>query len=198
MKKLSALNPSNNYIDFNYILCALKLETDITDSKLRAGTQTRIDGLYKSEIPKKFVDALNIEWQFKIIDAMDTIVGAEPIIQACTDKVKSFYNLKEASWQNNLKLSYIFARFKDYKFASNLLAEFIKQDNPNEQLLFAYISYCAQMPDLIKSRLFVTALAKAEKVNHERYCKLFGEPFLTFQIFDNPFVKEDYIKLNCN
>ncbi len=198
MKKLSALDPANNYIAFNSILCAIKLDSAIGNKKEIAAMQNRIDALYKSELQKKYIDALNIEWQFKIIDAMDTVVGAEPIIQACTEKVKSFYNLKEATWQNNLKLSYIFARFKDYKFASNLLADFIKQDKTNEQVLFAYISYCAQMPELIKSRIFVTALEKAEKTNHERYCKLFGEPYLSFQVFDNPFVKEDYIKLKCN
>lgn len=198
MKLLSELDPSNNFIAFNSLLCAVKLDSTVGDTKQRTATQSRIDGLYKSDVPKKYVDALNIEWQFKIIDAMDTIADAEPIIQACTEKVKSFYNLKEASWQNNLKLSYVFARFKDYKFASNLLADFVKINNPNEQILFAYISYCAQMPELIKSRLFVTALEKAKKINPARYCGLFGEPNLTFQVFDNPFVKENYINSKCN
>ncbi len=197
MKKLSILDPANNYVTFNSVLCAIKLETSSADKKEIAATQNRIDAFYKSEIPKKYIDALNIEWQFKIIDAMDTVAGAQSIIEGCIEKVKSFYNLKEATWQNNLKLSYIFARFKDYKFASSLLADFIRQDATNEQVLFAYISYCAQMPELTKSRLFVTALRKAEKVNHQRYCKLFGQPYLTFQILDNPFVKEDYIKMKC-
>jgi hypothetical protein len=44
---------------------------------------------------------------------------------------------------------------------------------------------------------FVTAMRKAEKLNHDRYCKLFGIPNLTFQILDNPYVKEDYEKANC-
>ena len=198
MNKLYALDPANNFIAFNTLLCSVKLDSSVGDSKAISVTQKKIDALYKSDIPKKYVDALNIEWQFKIIDAMDTVDGAEPVIQACTEKVKSFYNLKEASWQNNLKLSYIFARFKDYKFASSLLADFIRKDTPTEQVLFAYISYCSQMPELIKSRLFVSALEKAKKTNQERYCKLFGEPNLTFQVFDNPFVKENYNNSKCN
>lgn len=198
LKNLYALYPENNFIDFNSLYCSVKLDSSIGDKKEIAATQNRIDALYKTELPKKYLDALNIEWQFKIIDAMDTVEGSEPVILACTEKVKSFYNLKESTWQNNLKLSYIFARFKDYKFASNLLADFIKQDNANEQVLFAYISYCAQMPELIKSRLFVAALEKAEKSNHDRYCNLFGEPYLSFQVFDNPYVKENYIKAKYN
>jgi hypothetical protein len=96
-----------------------------------------------------------------------------------------------------LKLAYIFARFKDYKYATNLLAPFIKDEKVPEQVLFAYISFCSQIPELIKSRLFVEALQKAEKANHDKYCKLFGKPFLTFQVFDNPNVKSDYNKAKC-
>lgn len=197
LKKLSTLDPSNNIVAYNTIFCAIKLDSTVGDSKDISAMQNKINALYKSEVPKKQVNALNIEWQFKIIDEKNTEEGSEPIIQACTEKVKSFYNLKESSWQNSLKLSYVFARFKDYKYAANLLTDFVRKDKVNEQLLFAYISYCAQVPELIKSRTFVSALQKAEKLNHERYCKLFGSPYLTFQVFDNPFVKEDYNKLNC-
>ncbi len=198
LKKLVTLDPANSYASYNTIYCAVKLDTSVGDSKDISAMQSHIDALYKSDIPKKLVDALNIEWQFKVIDEKNTEEGTEPIIQACTERVKSFYNLKESSWQNNLKLSYVFARFKDYKFAASLLNDFVRKDEANEQLLFAYISYCAQLPELYKSRTFVTALQKAEKLNHERYCKLFGSPYLTFQVFDNPFVKEEYNKTKCN
>jgi hypothetical protein len=197
LKKLTTLDPANSYVTFNSIFCALKFDNSIGDAKERAAIQTKIDDLYKANVPKKYVDALNIEWQFKVIEAVDTMSGSAPIIQACNDKIKSFYNLKESTWQNNLKLSYVFAKFKDYKYAANLLSDYVKQDKANEQLLFSYISYCAKVPELIKTHLFVTALQKAEKINHERYCKLFGEPFLTFQVLDNPFVKEDYVKAAC-
>ncbi len=198
LKKLSTLDPSNNIVAFNTIFCALKLDSTIGDRKEQSAMQGRIDALYKTNVPKKTVDALNIEWQFKIITALDTGASNAPIIAACTEKVKSFYNLKESNWQNNLKLSYVFARFRDYKYACNLLAPFVKKDKTNEQVLFAYISFCAQVPELVKSHLFVTALQKAEKINHARYCKLFGDPFLTFQVLDNPFVKDDYNKFKCN
>ncbi|MBL7889285.1 MAG: hypothetical protein JNL24_07010 [Bacteroidia bacterium] len=197
MKKLATLDPSNSYITFNNLFCAVKLDSAIGDKKAQGEMQGRIDALYKSNIPKKYVDALNTEWQFRIIETYDTVDGAESIIEACINKVKSFYNIKESSWQNNLKLAYVFARFKDYKYATNLLAPFIKQEKPQEAVLFAYISFCSQVPELIKSRLFVEALQKAEKANHDRYCKLFGKPYLTFQVFDNPNVKADYNKAKC-
>jgi hypothetical protein len=197
LKKLNALDASNNFIAFNLTLCEVSLDSTIGSDKDQAAMQKKIDAFYKTEIPKKYVDALNIEWQFRVIETVDTSAAGEPIVQASIDKIKSFYNIKESTWQSNLKLSYVFARAKDFKYAAQLLAPFINDESVNEQLIFAYASYCAKLPELYKSMPFVTAMRKAEKLNHDRYCKLFGIPNLTFQILDNPYVKEDYEKANC-
>ncbi|MDF2436723.1 MAG: hypothetical protein K0Q95_1099 [Bacteroidota bacterium] len=197
MKKLATVDPANNYIKFNNLFCAVKLDSTIGDKKAQDDMQAKIEGLYKSEIPKKYVDALNTEWQFRIIEVYDTLESGQQVVETCINRIKSFYNFKDGSWQNALKLSYIFARFKDYKFAAKILEPFVKEGKPDEKLLFAYASFCAQEPELINSRMFVTGLKKAEQVNHDRYCKLFGQPFLTFQILDNPLVKQDYNKAGC-
>ena len=196
LKVISKLDPSNTIITFNNLFCYLKFD-DLGDAKEQADVQRRIDGLYTSAIPKKFVDGLNIEFQFKVMDVLDSMENAEVQIQVCIDKIKSFYNFKEASWQNSLKLAYVFEHFKDYKFSVSLLEPYIEQEKVDEQLLFTYISLCAQIPERLKSRMFVSAMRKAQKVNSSRYCELFGDPYITFQVLDNPFVKEDYIKANC-
>lgn len=197
LKKLNTLDPANNFIAFNTTLCEVSLDSTIGSDKDQVAMQKKIEAFYKTEIPKKYVDALNIEWQFKVIETVDTSAAGEVIVQACIDKIKAFYNIKESTWQSNLKLSYVFARAKDFKYAAQLLAPFINEESANEQLIFAYASYCAKLPELYKSMPFVSAMRKAEKLNHERYCKLFGIPNLTFQILDNPYVKEDYEKANC-
>ncbi len=197
LKKLCALDPTNNYVAFNTTLCAVKLDSTIGTDKDQGIMQRRIDAFYKTEVPKKYVDALNVEWQLKVIDAIDTSAAGEVIVQACIDKIKSFYNIKESTWQSNLKLADVFARAKDFKYASQLLAPFITTEGVNEQVVFAYASYCAKLPELYKSLTFATALEQAEKLNHDRYCKLFGAPNLTFQILDNTIVKEQYDKANC-
>ncbi len=198
MKKLATLDPANNYIVFNNIFCSVMLDSTIGDTKKQNEMQKRIDAMYKTDVPKKYVDALNIEWQFRIIEAMDSAENSELVTQACIEKIKQFYNIKESSWQNNLKLAYVFARFKDYKFAASLLSPFIATESVNENVLFAYASICAKMPELYQSRTFVLALQKAEEKNHDRYCKLFGAPNMTFQVFDNPMVKSDYKKAACS
>jgi len=197
LKNLATLDPSNTVVSFNKMYCSLKLDTEIGDSKAQAEKQASIDAMYKTVVPEKAVNALNTEWQFRVIAALDTVEGAEPKIQASINKIKSFFNLKESTKENNLKLAYIFARFRDYKFAANLLSDFVKQDNVTEQIVFAYLSYAAHVPEMVNSKLFAVAAQKANDANHDKYCKLFGEPYLSFQVLDNPIVKEDYNKAGC-
>ncbi len=197
LDSLAKLDPSNGYVAFNTVFCKIKLDTTGADSKTQAEIQPQIDALYKTNLPKKYVDGLNVEWQFKIIQANDTAKNGEKIVQRSIDKIKSFYNLKDGNRQDNLKLSYIFARFNDYRYATSLLLPFIKEENPNEELVFAFLSFSAKARDLYNSNNFVLALEKAHKINPERYCKLFGLPYLTFQVFDNPKTKAHYHQAQC-
>jgi hypothetical protein len=40
-------------------------------------------------------------------------------------------------------------------------------------------------------------LHKAKEKNPERYCKLFGDPYMSFQVLDNPNAKKDYREAGC-
>jgi uncharacterized protein YkwD len=194
---LSQLAPADPYVNFNYLLCKVKTDTLFYQKMVTDAMQARIDKLYSSRIPKKYVDALNIEFQFRVMDACDTIEEMQPTIAACIGRIKGFYNIKESSWQNALKLSYDLIRFHDFRFAVNVLDPFISQPKVDEQLLFAYICACSWLPDKVKSQNFVIAMQKAKAANPDRYCKLFGEPYLSFQVLDNPYVKKDYESSNC-
>jgi uncharacterized protein YkwD/outer membrane protein OmpA-like peptidoglycan-associated protein len=195
---LSLLDPSNAYVNFNYLLCKVKTDTNYFQTAAIEEMQKKIDKLYTSKIPKKYVDALNIEFQFHVMDACDTVESMQPVIANCITRIKSFYNIKEASWQNALKLSYDLIRFHDFRFAVNVLDPFINQPKVDEQLLFAYISACAQLQDKVRSQNFVIAMQKAKAANPDRYCKLFGDPYLSFQVLDNPNVKKDYVNSSCS
>ena len=96
-----------------------------------------------------------------------------------------------------VKLSFTFTRGKDYKFSSTMLEPFLKEENVSEDLLFSYISIASHLPEKFYSRTFSEALHKAKEKNPERYCKLFGEPFMSFQVLDNPNAKKDYIDAGC-
>ena len=197
IKEIALLDPSNKIVTFNNIYCSLLLDTTIGDKKQQAEKQSSIDGMYKTIVPEKPLNKLNTEWQFKVISAVDTGEAAQATVQASINRIKSFFDINESSKENNLKLAYIFARFRDFPFAANLLAEFVNDSTADEQLLFAYISFAAHIPEMVFSKTFATALEKAERANHARYCKLFGEPYLSFQVLENPLVKEYYNKVGC-
>lgn len=197
LKRLEKLDPTNDIVRYNRLYSSIVLDSTLGTKEQQQKTQQEIDALYKTKIAKKLVDGINIEWQFKIMESLDTMENAEPLIEACITKIKSFYNFKDATWQNALKLAYAFTRGKDYKFSSNVLEPFLKIENVNENLLFSYISIASHLPEKFFSRTFSDALHKAKERNPERYCQLFGEPRMSFQVLENPNAKKDYREAGC-
>jgi hypothetical protein len=195
LQAIAKLQPNNAVLQYNMIFSKLKTDTNAGNSAHQAEMQQMIDQLY-GKLDSNFVNGLNIEWQFRIMESADTLPDAETRIDACINRIKSFYNLKEATWQNAVKLAQIFARAKDYRNASAVLEPYLLQPKVGEQLIFLYISTASRLREKYYSRIFAKALDLAREKNPERYCKLFGEPFITFQVLENPAVKRSY-QLSC-
>lgn len=195
IEKLQKVDAGNPSIKYNLLFCKMQLDSTIGDANTQKDVQNSIDGFYKTNIPKKYVDGLNMEWQFKILDALDTVAGAEELRQACINRIKAFYNFKEGNKQNAVKLAYAFARAKDYKFAVDLLEPYLK--TADTKVLYAYIAIASHVPEKFFSHKFSYALDEIKKADPAKYCKLFGEPYLSFQILDNPDIKKTYQQTNC-
>jgi len=193
--ELLKADAGNTILKYNALYCKIAADSTIGDKAAQAEMQVKIDELYKTDLAKKVVDGLNIEWQFKIMDALDTLDGAEAQREACIEKIKSFYDFKNATWQNAVKLSYAFARAKDYKFAANILEPYL--DKKQEKVLYAYVSIASHVPEKFFSHKFANALNEIKTRNKEKYCKLFGEPFMSFQVLDNPAIKKEYRAASC-
>lgn len=189
--RLLKLNASNPVLQYNKVFCNLKLDNNAGNAEHQAQVQGTIDGLY-GKLDSNYVNGLNIEWQFKIMESLDTMENAGPQIDACIARIKSFYKIKDASWQNGLKLSYVFSRAKDYTYSATILEPYLNMPNVPENLVFMYISSASRVQEKYYSRTFARALEIAKDKNKDRYCKLFGEPFMTFQVLENPEVKKVY------
>jgi len=198
INRLALMDPTNEILKYNQLYCAIKLDSAIVTSDGQAKMQQSIDEMYKTKIDKKYIDGLNIEWQFKLMDVLDTSESpiAQAAIEACIARIKSFYDMKSASWQNALKLAFVFSRAKDFKYASNLLEPYVNE-RADEELIFAYISIASHLPEKFYSRNFANALSYAHNRNNERYCKLFGDPYMSFQVLDNPVIKKEYFESGC-
>lgn len=178
--------------NYNKVFCQLNLDSNAGNPEHQARIQSTIDGLY-GKLDSAYVNGLNIEWQFKIMESLDTADNADAQIDACIARIKGFYNIKDASWQNALKLSYVFAKSKDYRYAATVLEPYLRKPDVTEQLIFMYIASASRVAEKYYSRTFAYALELAKQKNQQRYCKLFGEPFMTFQVLENPEVKKVYI-----
>ncbi len=189
--RLLKLQPTNPILQYNSMFCKINLDSTVGNADHQAEVQRNIDALY-GKIDSSYVNGLNIEWQFKLMEALDTLENSEAQIEACVNRIKGFYNIKDASWQNALKLAYVFGRAKDYKYASTILEPYIAKPDVSSNLVFMYISLASHVQEKYYSRTFARALAIAKAREPDRYCKLFGAPFMTFQVLENVEVKKAY------
>ncbi len=193
ISKLHKLAPDNFYITYNWYYCRI-LHDEFTGDKSIVDFQKDISNLYSTNLQKQTIDLLNMEFQFKVIRYLDTLEEPSPLLLASLDTVRAISKITNASWQNSIKLAYIFVGQKDYEFAARLLEPYILSDNPFDELIFSYIAICSHLPYKFGSPRFILAMDKAKDLDKERYCKLFKKDKLTIQALENTKVKEVYCK----
>jgi len=193
ISKFHKLAPDNFYITYNWYYCRI-LHEEFTGDKSIVDFQKEISDLYSTNLQKQTVDLLNMEYQFKVIQYLDTLDEPSPLLLASLDSVRIISKLTESNWQNSIKLAYIFVGLKDYDFAARLLEPYILSDNPFDELIFSYIAICSHLPYKFGSPRFILAMNKAKDLDNERYCKLFKKDKLTIQALENTKVKEVYCK----
>lgn len=193
MFQLSKMAPKNRFASYNSLVCHVKL-SPVGKERTLDSVQTRINDLYSTALPKDRIDALNLEHQFKVIDALEPVEGAKPIVQKSIDRIRGIYRIEGSSWQNALKLAYIFIGNNDYEFALKIIEPFVDKPEVDENLIFTYASLCTHFQDKLSSSKFIASMKKAREMNPKRFCKLFGAPYMSFQVMDNPFLKEEFCK----
>lgn len=197
LRKNFEMDNANPILQYNAVFAKIKTDSTIGNKDTQAKIQLEMDNLSKTNLDKQLINNLNAEWQFKLIDYYDTIPNSEAQVEACLNKIKTFYNIEESSWQNTVKLANIFARAKLYWEASQLLEPLLISKDVNEKIVFNYISIASHLPERFTSRYFTKAMQLAKKYNPERFCKLFGKPYLSFQILENPGIKKEFRDSNC-
>jgi len=193
INKLYQLDPSNIYISFNQLLNDVKNGEIVDDIKIFKN-QNRLDKLYTTSISKETLDNLNLEYQFKIVKAYDTLATQPQILTESLNRIKTIVKVNSSDWKNSLQLAYTFMDHRDYEFAIRLLEVFVDNENVNEELLFTYLSLCSYSAERQMTGRFVRALQKANELNHKRYCSLFNGKNYSVQLFENPLVREYYCK----
>jgi outer membrane protein OmpA-like peptidoglycan-associated protein len=195
-EELYKKSPDNGFAAFNKFMYDVRFG-DFKDEKQIRETQKGIDALYATKVPQKYNDALNLEFQFKIMGHFDSVDNRNPMIAESMERIKKIFNVEGASWQNALKLGYIFAANNDLKYTTKILAPYLETKDVNPELYFVYLTAAAADEKNIFTKDFRIAMDKAKAADQSRFCKLFGAPKLSFQYLENPLIKESYCA-SCN
>jgi hypothetical protein len=196
--KLGDLDPNNDLIKYNKMISFIKNAT-IKDLSQIKENQVRIDNLHKSKfklLTKERIDLLDLEYQFKIIDQLDSlgVSSTNKDVLAAIEKVKALYAISTSGnkWENALKMADIFMRYNDNRAAIKFMAPFLKDENISEKFIYGYIACAAHYAENWYTPDFRVALSRAKELNPKRYCALFAEPFLSIQVLENPLIKREY------
>lgn len=191
--ELNKLDRYNEYIAFNHTLCQV-LYQPLKDENQIKSLQNEIDRFYYKSFTKETIDNLNMRFQFKVINAIDSLDNKEKIVDARLEKIKEIVDIKDESIQNSLRLAELFIINKDHKFAIKILENFIESPAAPEELVFTYLSLGSRFEEIMLSRKFARAAHKAYQINQTRYCQLFDGNHFSYRIFENPMIKEKFCK----
>jgi hypothetical protein len=191
MYKIFNLNPANVLLTYNTAVCDVQSATINTTADI-AKTQANIDKLYGiAVIPKDRVNALNMEYQFKVVNYLDTMpANAEKAALTATTfaKIKEIRNPKMDSWKNAYKLASYFVKQYDYQYALSLMNPFLDDPTISEDFIFSYVSIAAHREETYLSGLFTKAVQLAKEKNVTRLCGLFEK--LPACVLENADVKK--------
>lgn len=198
MLKIFNLNPANQILLYNTTVSdvmAAKINTTADIAK----TQAAIDKLYTiPSIPKDRVNSLNLEYQFKVINYLDTMpvtTETTALLNSTYQKIKEIRNPKMDSWKNAFKLASYFNKRHDYMYSISIMTPFLDDPTISEDFIFSYISLAAHRDDTYLSSLFTKAVKLGAEKNPARLCGLVDK--LPTSIFENEEAKKIICKA-CN
>ena len=175
MKKIYNLNPDNQLLLYNTTVSDV-LAATIKSTADIAKTQASIDRLYSvAAIPKDRVNSLNLEYQFKIINYLDTVPATTEttaLLNSTYQKIKEIRNDKMDSWKNAFKLASYFNKRYDYMYSLSLMTPFLDDPTISEDFIFSYVSLAAHREETYLSGLFTKAVKLAAEKNSARLCGL--------------------------
>ena len=186
---LYQIDESNPYLLFNDVFCDIK-STDLSDEKRVNDIRQRMDDLYETNLSEQTIDALNLEYLFGVIEAVDTGAVTPELAVVSLNKIKELVDIDEMNWKNALKLSYLFIEHNDFNYSAELLEPFLYEKYVFEEILFTYISLATHSDTRITSNRFTKAVEKALKANPDRLKTLFTSGRISIQVFDNLKIKD--------
>jgi hypothetical protein len=168
------MSPKNTIVEFNALACEV-LGKEITAPSQITTLQSKIDKFYNTDMGKKYphkVDALNIVYQYKILDYINSSENPDDALMDNTyAKIKSIAAPTISNWKKAMEVAASFISYGDYEFARATMDPFIKDPKVSEDFVFTYLSLYAMDENCYTSANFDIACKLAAERNAQRFCK---------------------------
>jgi uncharacterized protein YkwD len=192
LEDASALDPSNLFIKFNIYTLQLKGWADSTALVSNPDPIIKnIKTLFNTKVDKKMVNQLYLNYYLLVTDLYkknqkykyrDDAVGL----------VKKYYKTVEATQKDYLILANYFNTNGRTDYALEVLQPLIESGEYSEDILFLYLTLNMNDFSNYEKNSIPSLMKKANEMNKDRFCKLFGVDKVKFSLFKNEELKKMY------
>ncbi len=195
MKIYSQIDPQNEYAFYNKTISDAS-KTDLTNESNVKDIQSRIDNMYSfKKISKNLLDNLNIEYQFKVLNATDTSDNIQLIAlnEAAYNKIKQVVSKSEKIyWKNAYRMVSVLINNGDFASAIFIMKLYIDDKNISNDFLFTYLTLLSHKEDFYLTPSFTKIVNKCLEIDKPRLCSLLKK--FSIQVLENTDVKKVYCK----
>lgn len=189
IKIQSLIDPNNPYINYNKAILNLLLWSEDysreTDPK---NLLKDIRSLYGNDIEPYRIHQLILN---------HNIISADYYYETkkFKERDKSLFEVKKMLLQSQLSKEQV-VQISDYfifqmriSWAIELMKPWVVQTDIDEDFLFTFLTIAIYDKKLVPEKEYAELLIRAKQLNKERFCKLFGNPNMSFQLLKDLSVK---------
>lgn len=192
LEEASLLDPSNAFIKFNIYNLQLKSWDD--SSMLVTNPDPiikNIKAIFNTKVDKKMVNQIYLNYYILVTDLYKQNQKYKFRDDAVA-LVKKYYKTVEATQKDYLILANYFIIHGREDYAIEVLQTIIQNGDYSEDILFSYLSLTLTDINSYEKNSTISLMKKAQELNKERFCKLYGVEKLKFQLFKNEEIKNMY------
>lgn len=185
------------YLLYNkYMLNLLLWSTNLKRIKQPKEFLKDIKKLYPTKVQNYHVNRLVLNYYLIAADYYYDVKDFKEREKCLKEVKKSLLNA-----QLNLNQTYQIAKYFMFqmriKWAINIMKPWINKNEFTEDFLFSFLTIAIYDKEQVPEKDLIRYLEMAKDLNNERFCKLFGFPNMSFQLFRDLTIKNIYCK-SCN
>lgn len=182
-KDLIKKYPQNQILKYNDFVdqvqnLIIQNETDVQSK------QGIIDGFMANPaLNSANVNQLNFVFQCKVMEYYKANNALAATIQTVFDKMKASVNIYQSNWKDAYNTAAIFAKYKDYALAAQIMDPFIQTIGISNDFIFSYLMLYAYRETMFMSGNFALACKLAARKDKSRFCQIMDK--LPYCVLEN-------------